>query len=71
MIKFEVLDHQVLLDGKFVASFEKLEDAKAFGYLQVDCGQAECCDVVNQWTGEVEYRCEAVQERRVVEGFDW
>ena len=71
MVKFEVLDCQVQLDGKMVASFEDLQDAKEYGYRKVWCGVAECCNVVNQWTGEVLYHCEAVQERNVVEGFDW
>ena len=71
MIRFEILDYQVQLDGKMVASFEELKDAKAYGYGKVHCGDAECCDVVNQWTGEVLYHCKAIQERNVVEGFDW
>ena len=71
MVRFEVLDCQVQLDGKMVASFEDLRDAKGYGYGKVQCGEAERCDVVNQWTGEILYHCEAVQERNVVEGFDW
>jgi hypothetical protein len=27
--------------------------------------------VVNRWTGEVMYHCEAHTERKVVEGFDY
>jgi hypothetical protein len=71
MLNFELCDLMVLLDGKHKADFEELDDAQAYGYLRVDCGYAEVCDVVNRWTGEVMYHCEAHTERKVVEGFDY
>ena len=71
MLNFELCDLMVLLDGKHKADFEEMDDAQAYGYLRVDCGYAEVCDVVNRWTGEVMYHCEAHNERKVVEGFDY
>ena len=53
MLNFELCDLMVLLDGKHKADFEEMDDAQAYGYLRVDCGYAEVCDVVNRWTGEV------------------
>lgn len=70
MIRFEVLDHQVLLDGKMEASFENIIDAKLYAFDKVERGVAQRADVVNQWTGEVEYHCHETLERRVKEGFD-
>ena len=70
MVRFEILDYQVLLDGKFVASFESLIDAKMYVFGEVDRGVAQRADVINQWTGEVEYHCHETLERRVKEGFD-
>jgi len=71
MMNIETCDLMVLLDGKHKADFEELDDAKAYGYIRVDCGHADVCDVVNRWTGEVMYHCEAHTERKVVEGFDY
>jgi hypothetical protein len=70
MIKFDVLDYEVLLDGEKVATFEQLADAKAWAFGSVDNGMAMRCDVINQFTGEVVYHCHAKMVRAVVEGFD-
>jgi hypothetical protein len=67
MIKFDVLDYEVLLDGEKVATFEQLADAKAWARGSVDNGMATRGDVINQFTGEVVYYCFA---RRIVEDID-
>ena len=71
MMNFELCDLMVLLDGNHKADFEELDDAKAYGYLMVETKNADVCDVVNRWTGEIMYHCEAHSERKVVEGFDY
>ena len=71
MMNIETCDLMVLLEGKHKADFEELDDAKAYGYIRVEGGYADVCDVVNRWTGEVIYHCEAHTERKVVEGFDY
>ena len=70
MMKIETCDYMLLLDGKHIADFEELDDAKAFGYVRVDCGHADNCDVINRWTGEVMYHCHAYTTRHTHEGFD-
>ena len=71
MMNFELCDFMALLDGEHKADFEELDDAKSFGRAYVKAGGAKVCDVVNRWTGEVMYHCEARTERKVVEGFDY
>ena len=71
MLNFELCDLMVLLDGNHKADFEELADAQAYGYLMVETKHADVCDVVNRWTGEIMYHCEAHTERKVVEGFDY
>ena len=65
MIKQELLDYELHLDGKHIADFDNLYDAKAFGFLRVDCEYAERAMVINKWTGEIVY--EAYATRKVVE----
>lgn len=65
MIRQELLDYELHLDGKHIADFEHLNDAKAFGFIRVDCKYAERAMVINKWTGEVVY--EAYATRKVVE----
>ena len=71
MMNFELCDFMALLDGEHKADFEELDDAKSFGRAYVKTGGATSCDVINRWTGEVMYHCEAYTERKVIEGFDY
>ena len=71
MMNIETCDLMALLDGKHKADFEELDDAQAYGYLMAEANRADVCDVVNRWTGEIMYHCEALNERKVVEGFDY
>lgn len=65
MLKYEMLDYETYLDGKHLADFEHLDDAKAFAYLRVDCKYAKDAVVVNKWTGEIVYH--AYIKEKVVE----
>lgn len=65
MIKQELLDYELYLDGKHIADFDNLDDAKPFAYTRVECGYAENAVVVCKWTGEIVYNAYAA--RRVVE----
>lgn len=67
MIKQELLDYELYLDGKHIADFEELKMAKDFGFLYVDTGHADEAMVINKWTGEVMSHCFATTERRVIE----
>ena len=67
MIKQELLDYELYLDGKHIADFDDLEnDAKPFGYLRVESKCADECVIVNKWTGEVVYHAFAKNHRKVV-----
>lgn len=68
MIKFDLLDHGVHLDGEHAADFEALDDAKAYAFLKVDNGYNRNATIINNFTGEIEYTVEEIIERRVVEG---
>lgn len=72
MIKLELLDHGMYVDGKHTADFEELDDAKAFAYRLVDTENAKNVTIINNHTGEVEYTVDEVivvkSERKVVEG---
>lgn len=68
MIKIDLLDHGVYLDGNHVADFEVLDDAKAYAFLKVECGYNRNATIINNFTGEIEYTADEIMERRVVEG---
>ncbi len=68
MLKFEVLDYDVYVEGKKYASFENISDARLFARGYVKDG-AEVADVVNAFTGEVLYHFYEVCTREVKEGF--
>lgn len=68
MIKLDLLDHGVYLDGNHVADFEALDDAKAYAFLKVDSGYNRNATIINNFTGEIEYTADEIIERRVVEG---
>lgn len=72
MIKFELLDHGMYVDGKHTADFEDLDDAKALAYRLVDTENAKNVTIIDNYTGEVEYTVDEVitvkTERKVVEG---
>ena len=67
MIKQELLDYELYLDGKHIADFEELKMAKDFGFLYVDTGHANEAMVINKWTGEVMSHCFTRTERKVIE----
>lgn len=72
MIKLELLDHGIYVDGKHTADFEDLDNAKALAYRLVDTEHAKNVTIINNYTGEVEYTVDEVivvkTERKVVEG---
>jgi phage replication-related protein YjqB (UPF0714/DUF867 family) len=72
MIKIELLDHGMYVDGKHTADFEDLDDAKALAYRLVDTEHAKNVTIINNYTGEIEYTVDEVivvkTERKVVEG---
>ena len=72
MVKFDVLDFGVYLDGKHIADFDDLDEAKEFAYIKVDEEKASGAVVVGNFTGEVCYTVDEVlvvkTERKVVEG---
>ena len=68
MIKLDLLDHGVYLDGAHTADFENLDDAKAYAFLRVDNGDNRNATIINNFTGEIEYTADEKFERRVVEG---
>ena len=72
MIKIELLDHGMYVDGKHTADFDELNDATAFAYRLVETESAKNVTIINNGTGEVEYTVDEVIEvttkRRVVEG---
>ena len=67
MIKQDLLDYELHLDGKHIADFDNIDDAKSFAFPRVDCGYADCAVVVCKWTGEIVYHLFAKLERKVVE----
>lgn len=72
MIKLELLDHGMYVDGKHTADFEDFDDARALAYRLVDTEHAKNVTIINNYTGEVEYTVDEVivvkTERKVVEG---
>lgn len=68
MMKFEVLDYDVYVEGKKRASFESIDDARLFARVCVRDG-AEVADVINAFTGEVLYHFYEYCTREVREGF--
>lgn len=72
MIKLELLDHGMYVDGKHTADFEELDNAKALAYRLVNAESARNVTIINNYTGEIEYTVDEVivvkSERKVVEG---
>lgn len=72
MIKIDLLDHGMYVDGKHTADFEELDNAKALAYRLVDTENAKNVTIINNYTGEIEYTVDEVivvkSERKVVEG---
>lgn len=68
MMKFEVLDYDVYVEGKKRASFESVDDARSYARTTVRDG-AVVADVVSPFTGEVLYHFYEVCTREVKEGF--
>ena len=68
MMRFDVLDHGVYLDGNHVADFETLDDAKVYAFLKVANGYNRNATIISNLTCEVEYTADKIIERRVVEG---
>lgn len=53
MIKIDLLDYGVYLDGNHLADFENDEDARRFAYSNVLTDKAKEATVINNFTGEI------------------
>lgn len=67
MIKQDLLDYELHLDGKHIADFDDLDTAKHFGYVVVESEQANECVIINKWTGEIMYHAYAKTTRHIIE----
>ena len=67
MIKQDLLDYELHLDGKHIADFDDLETAKHFGYALVESESVNECVIINKWTGELVYHAYAQTTRRIIE----
>lgn len=68
MMRLEILDFDVYVEGKKRASFENVGDAQYFARVIVEDG-AEVADVINAFTGEVLHHFYEHCTREVREGF--
>ena len=53
MIKIDLLDYGVYLDGNHVADFDNEEEARRFAYSRVLADTAKGATVINNFTGEI------------------
>lgn len=67
MIKQDLLDYELHLDGKHIADFENLNEAKGFAFCCVEREHADEAVIINKWTGEVMYHAYATTTRSVTE----
>ena len=72
MIKIDILNYGVYLDGNHTADFEDLDVARWFAYMQVDTAHSKNATIIDNFTGEVVYTADEVivvkTERKVREG---
>ena len=69
MLRFDVLDHGLYVDGKHVADFENLDHATANARVLVKGGEGKSAVVICNHTGEVEYTFDKVTEVVTVEKY--
>ena len=66
MIKQDLLDYELHLDGKHIADFDNLDMAKSVARAVLNAERADEAVIINKWTGEVLYNAYAKMERKVV-----
>ena len=66
MIKQDLLDYELHLDGKHIADFDDLDMAKSFASASINAPLCDEVVIVNKWTGEILYNAYATMERKVV-----
>lgn len=66
MIKQNLLDYELHLDGKHIADFDDLDMGKVFARATLNTEIADEAVIINKWTGEVLYNAFAKMERKVV-----
>lgn len=66
MIKQDLLDYELHLDGKHIADFDDLDMGKSFASATLNAELADEAVIINKWTGEVLYNAYAKMERKVV-----
>lgn len=66
MIKQDLLDYELHLDGKHIADFDNLDMGKSVAISSLNAEIADEAVIINKWTGEVLYNAIAKMEREVV-----
>ena len=66
MIKQDLLDYELHLNGRHIADFDDLDMAKAFAKSALNAELADEAVIINKWTGELLYNAFAKMERKVV-----
>ena len=66
MIKQDLLDYELHLNGKHIADFDDLDMAKSVARAALNAERADEVVIINKWTGEVLYHSFAKMERKVV-----
>lgn len=66
MIKQDLLDYELHLNGKHIADFDDLDMAKSVARAALNAERADDAVIINKWTGEVLYNAFTKMERKVV-----
>ena len=66
MIKQDLLDYELHLNGKHLADFDDLDMAKSFASATLNAELADEAVIINKWTGEILYNAFTKMERKVV-----
>ena len=66
MIKQDLLDYELHLNGKHIADFDNLDMAKSVARAALNAERADDAVIINKWTGEILYNAFVKMERKVV-----